>query len=49
MTVTGTAGESGEIMILLQGQSTGSVNANVYFDDVQIKVGDGYLKDCVYE
>jgi hypothetical protein len=49
MTVAGTAGESGEIMILLQGQSTGSVNANVYFDDVQIKVGDGYLKDCVYE
>ncbi len=49
MTVAGKAGSSGEIMVLLQGQSTGSVNANVYFDDVQIKVGDEYLTDCMYE
>jgi hypothetical protein len=49
MTVTGTAGPSGEVMVLLQGQSTGSVNANVYFDDVQIKIGDEYLQDCLYE
>jgi hypothetical protein len=49
MTVTGKAGESGEIMVLLQGQSTESVNANVYFDDVQIKIGDGYLENCVFE
>lgn len=49
MTVNGTAGPSGEIMVLLQGQSTGSVNANVYFDDVQIKIGDEYLTDCTYE
>jgi hypothetical protein len=36
-------------MVLIQGQSTGSVNANVYFDDIQIKVGGEYLKDCLYE
>jgi hypothetical protein len=49
MTVTGTAGPSGEIMVLLQGESTGAVNANVYFDDVQIKIGDEYLQDCLFE
>lgn len=49
MTVMGKAGASGEIMILLQGQSTESVNANVYFDDVQIKIGDQYLEDCIFE
>lgn len=49
MTVSGKAGASGEIMVLLQGQSTESVNANVYFDDVQIKIGDQYLTDCMFE
>lgn len=49
MTVSGVAGDSGEIMVLLQGQSTESVNANVYFDDVQIKIGDEYLEDCMFE
>jgi hypothetical protein len=39
----------GEFMILLQCQSTESVNANVYFDDVQIKISDQYLKDCTFE
>ncbi len=49
MTVIGKAGPSGKIMVLLQGQSTGSVNANVYFDDVQIKIGDQYLTECMFE
>lgn len=49
LTVTGKVGATGEFMVLLQGQSTGSVNANVYFDDVQIKVGDKYLTNCLYE
>jgi hypothetical protein len=49
MTVTGKVGATGEFMVLIQGQSTGSVNANVYFDDIQIKVGGEYLKDCLYE
>ena len=38
-----------EFMILLQCQWTESVNANVYFDDVQIKISDQYLKDCTFE
>lgn len=49
MAVTGKAGRSGEVMILLQGQSTEPVNANVYFDDVQIEIGGKYLKECVFE
>jgi hypothetical protein len=49
LTVMGEVGASGEFMVLLQGQSTGSVNANVYFDDIQIKVGDEYLDECLYE
>lgn len=46
---TVTAGHSGEIMVLLQGESVGAVNSNIYFDDVQIAVDGEYLADCVYE
>lgn len=49
LTVSGTAGESGEIMVLLQGQSTESVNANIYFDDVQIQVNNRYIRNCLFE
>jgi hypothetical protein len=43
------AGPSGYIMVLLQGESAGAVNSNIYFDDVQIKVDDQYLGKCLYE
>lgn len=49
MTNTITAGASGEIMVLIQGESTGAVNSNIYFDDIQIKVGDEYLGECMFE
>lgn len=44
-------GEAKDIMVLLQGQSPGAFNSNIYFDDVQIAFidaqGNGaYLKDC---
>lgn len=43
------AGPSGHIMVMLQGESEGNVNSNIYFDDVQIKVDDAYLGACIYE
>ncbi len=43
------AGPSGHIMVLLQGESEGNVNSNIYFDDVQIMVDDAYLGSCIYE
>ncbi|NJN84190.1 MAG: hypothetical protein HC802_19205 [Caldilineaceae bacterium] len=49
------AGDSGKIMILLQGQSPAAVNSNIYFDDVTIHVydhnkGQGYyVESCMYE
>ncbi len=42
------AGPSGQIMVLLQGESSGAVNSNVYFDDVQISIDGEYLGDCTY-
>lgn len=42
------SGDSGEIMILLQGQSPAAVNSNIYFDDVKIAVDGKYLADCTY-
>lgn len=43
------AGPSGKIMVMLQGESEGNVNSNIYFDDVQIEVDDAYLGACIYE
>lgn len=43
------AGHSGYIMVLLQGESVGAVNSNIYFDDVQIEVNGEYLTACVVE
>ena len=40
------AGDSGEIMVLLQAQSPAAINSNVYFDDVMISVDGDYLTDC---
>jgi hypothetical protein len=44
-------GNAPDVMVLLQGQSPGAFNSNIYFDDVKIafidKDGNGaYLKDC---
>lgn len=49
MTNSVVAGASGEIMVLLQGESVGAVNSNIYFDDVQIEVNGEYLSACVFE
>lgn len=48
MKVTGTVGATGQMMVLLQGQSTKPVNANVYFDDITIMVDGQYLADCTH-
>lgn len=42
-------GPSGQVMVLLQGESFGAVNSNIYFDDVTISVNGEYLKDCSFE
>jgi hypothetical protein len=44
-----TTGETGEIMILLQGHSPAALNSNIYFDDVRIQVDGAYVKNCRYE
>lgn len=49
MTSSVVAGPSGEIMVMLQGESAGAVNSNIYFDDVEIAVDGAYLGSCVYE
>lgn len=49
MTNSVVAGPSGQIMVMLQGESLGGVNSNIYFDDVQIEVDGAYLGSCVYE
>lgn len=41
------AGDTGQIMILLQAQSPGALNSNIYFDDVVIAVNGQYLSDCI--
>lgn len=43
------AGPTGYVMVLLQGQSPGALNSNIYFDDVRISVNDKYLSKCVIE
>lgn len=44
-----TAGSSGEIMVLLQGQSPTRLNSKIYFDDVEIWVDGTALTSCIYE
>lgn len=44
-----TAGSSGQIMVLLQGQSPTRLNSKVYFDNVEIWVNGAPLSSCVYE
>lgn len=46
LTNTITAGSSGQIMVLLQGESPASVNSNIYFDNVQISVDGAALATC---
>jgi hypothetical protein len=43
------AGESGYIMVLLQGSSPGALNSNIYFDDVRITVNDKSIAKCIIE
>ncbi|MCB0061504.1 MAG: hypothetical protein KDE19_05300 [Caldilineaceae bacterium] len=40
------AGESGQVMVLLQAHSPAILNSNIYFDDVQIAVDGVFLEDC---
>lgn len=42
-------GQSGKIMVLLQGSSPAALNSNIYFDDVKIMVNGQYLANCLYE
>lgn len=49
MTNSFVAGPSGKIMVMLQGESAGAVNSNIFFDDVQIEVDGSYLGSCIYE
>ncbi len=51
MTNTIDLGGAQDIMVLIQGQSPGALNSNIYFDDIAIAfidaAGNGkYLKDC---
>ena len=51
MTNTIDLGDAQDIMVLIQGQSPGALNSNIYFDDIAIAfidaAGNGkYLKDC---
>lgn len=43
-----TAGESEEIMVLIQAHSPAALNSNIYFDDVKIIIDDVPLTDCLY-
>ena len=46
MSVAVTAGETGEIVVLLQGNSPATLNSNIYFDDVEIYVNGKAVKRC---
>jgi hypothetical protein len=46
---TVTAGSSGRIMVLLQGQSPTRLNSKIYFDDVEIWVNGAAMTSCTYE
>jgi hypothetical protein len=54
LTYTLPLGGAKDVMVLLQGQSPGNFNSNIYFDNVQIAfinaAGEGrYVKDCTVE
>jgi hypothetical protein len=54
LSVTVDLGNARDVMVLIQGQSPGSFNSNIYWDNVRIafidKAGNGkYLKDCRFE
>lgn len=40
------AGESGQVLILLQAESPAALNSNVYFDDIEIAIDGSFLTDC---
>lgn len=40
------AGESGQILVLIQAESPASLNSNIYFDDVEIAVDGLFLPTC---
>lgn len=41
-----TAGESGEVLVMLQAESPAAFNSNVYFDDLEIFIDGVPLADC---
>jgi hypothetical protein len=49
MTHTIKAGQSGKIMVLIQGQSPAALNSNIYFDNVKIWVDGVALTNCTLE
>ncbi len=49
MTHSVVAGESGQIMVLLQAHSPAALNSNIYFDNVRIWVDGLAVEDCRYE
>jgi hypothetical protein len=40
------AGESGQVLILLQAESPAALNSNIYFDDIEIAVDGSFLAIC---
>ncbi|MEM7533047.1 MAG: hypothetical protein AAF639_12780 [Chloroflexota bacterium] len=48
MVNTVTAGPSGYIMVLIQGQSPAQINSNIYFDDVRIYVDGKPMSSCTW-
>ncbi|RME58481.1 MAG: hypothetical protein D6790_11920 [Caldilineae bacterium] len=40
------AGESGQVLVLLQAESPAAFNSNIYFDDLEIAVDGLFLTDC---
>ncbi|MEZ4833232.1 MAG: hypothetical protein R2873_14820 [Caldilineaceae bacterium] len=40
------AGESGEVLILLQAESPAALNSNIYFDDIEVNIGGRSLTNC---
>jgi hypothetical protein len=46
LTNTVIAGESGQVLILLQAENPAMLNSNVYFDDVEIAIGSQFLTVC---
>lgn len=44
-----TAGETGQIMVLIQAHAPVAVNSNIYFDDVSIIVDGVPREECIFE